>query len=50
MRRRRAEFTVADAAAILARGNARPAAEANATLDKVRRALGMTYDGRPARS
>jgi tryptophanyl-tRNA synthetase len=50
MRRRRAQFTVADAAAILARGNARAAAEANATLDKVRRAMGMTYDGLPARS
>jgi tryptophanyl-tRNA synthetase len=50
MRRRRAEFTVADAAAILARGNARAAVEASATLDEARLAMGMTYDGRPARS
>ena len=50
MRRRRAEFTVSDAATILARGNARAAAEASATLDEVRRAMGMTYDGIAARS
>jgi tryptophanyl-tRNA synthetase len=45
MRRRRTEFTVADAAAILSRGNERSAAEAGATLDEARRAMGMTYDG-----
>jgi tryptophanyl-tRNA synthetase len=43
MRRRRAEFTAADAAAILTRGNERAAGEANATLDEARRAMGMTY-------
>jgi tryptophanyl-tRNA synthetase len=50
MRRRRAQFTVADAAAILARGNKRAAAEASATLDQARRAMGMTYDGLPVPS
>jgi tryptophanyl-tRNA synthetase len=48
MRRRRAEFTAADAAAILSRGNERAAAEASATLHEAHRAMGMAYDGAPA--
>ena len=50
MRRRRGQFTRGDAAAILARGNRRAAAQAGATLEEVHRAMGMAHAGVPARS
>ena len=50
MRRRRAQFTRADAAAILARGNRTAAAQAAVTLDAAHVATGMTYDRVPVRS
>jgi len=42
-RARRAELTIADAAAILREGNARANTIAEATLDEVRTAMGMVY-------